>query len=140
MRLLLVISAFAAIAILALPARGVPAEPDPASWANPVNRNLYRIAKCETGGKPGQHGRPDWTHRARSPHYGHGRRLYYEGALGFLETTWDAYRLYVLPETPTAKSADRATPAEQYAVGRILVRVFNGYSSWPSCSRKLGLR
>ena len=96
-----------------------------------VNRNLLAIARCETGGKLGQNGRPDWDHRARSEHPG----LYYEGALGFLETTWDHYKPRGFPS-----GAHRATPKQQLRVGRILVRTFGGYSSWPSCSRRLGLR
>ena len=98
----------------------------------PVNRALLRIARCETGGINA--GRPLWTHRARSEHAG----LDYEGALGFLETTWNKYRWHVRPLPPDA--AWKATPAEQLAVARVLVRTFGGYSSWPACSRRLGLR
>ena len=98
--------------------------------AGTVERNLRAIARCETGGKPGQNGRPDWDHRARSEHPG----LYYEGALGFLETTWDYYKPRGFPS-----GAHRASPAQQLRVARILVRRFGGYSSWPSCSRRLGL-
>lgn len=108
---------------------------EPASagrWSNHVNRNLIRIARCETGGI--NRGRPLWTHRARSEHAG----LDYEGALGFLETTWEHYRHRVRPLPPA--EAWRATPAEQLAVGRVLVAEFHGYSSWPACSRRLGLR
>lgn len=98
----------------------------------PTNRALLRIARCETGGING--GRPLWAHRARSEHRG----LDYEGSLGFLETTWDKYRWQVRPLPPDA--AWKATPAEQLAVARVLVRTFHGYSSWPACSRRLGLR
>ncbi|MEK9810290.1 MAG: hypothetical protein VW362_07560 [Candidatus Nanopelagicales bacterium] len=98
----------------------------------PTNRALLRIARCETGGI--NDGRPLWTHRARSEHPG----LDYEGSLGFLETTWDKYRWQVRPLPPDA--AWKATPAEQLAVARVLVRTFGGYSSWPACSRRLGLR
>lgn len=103
-----------------------------ASWHSPVNRALLRIARCETGGI--NDGRPLWTHRARSEHAG----LDYEGALGFLETTWDRFRWQVKPRPPDA--AWKATPAEQLAVARVLVRTFRGYSSWPACSRRMGLR
>ncbi len=98
----------------------------------PTNRALLRIARCETGGI--NDGRPLWTHRARSEHPG----LDYEGSLGFLETTWDRFRWQVRPLPPDA--AWKATPAEQLAVARVLVRTFGGYSSWPACSRRLGLR
>lgn len=103
-----------------------------ARWSNPVNRALVRIARCETGGI--NRGRPLWTHRASSEHAG----LDYEGALGFLETTWEHYRHQVRPLPPDA--AWKASPAEQLAVGRVLVRTFGGYSSWPACSVRLGLR
>lgn len=108
----------------------IAATPFAASWANPVNRNLYRLAVCETGGI--NDGRPLWTHSARGPR---GHR--YEGALGFLDDTWRTRRHKVRP-LPPAHAYD-ATPAQQYAVGRILVAEFGNYSSWPSCHRKLGL-
>lgn len=101
------------------------------SSANPVNQNLIRLAICETGGKPGQNGAPDWDHHARAP------RGYYEGALGFLDTTWASRRWRVKPLPP--EHAYDASPAEQLAVGRALVREFGGFSSWPSCHRRLGL-
>lgn len=97
-------------------------------WSNPVNRNLAAIASCETGGKPGQNGRPDWEHRSSS----------YAGALGFAHSTWSAYRKLVRPVPPAR--ADHARPGAQYAVGRVLVYTFGGYSSWPACSVRLGLR
>ncbi len=103
-----------------------------ASTANPVNRNLLRIGSCETGGKPGQNGEPDWNHEAAGPP---GHR--YEGALGFLDDTWSSRRWRVRPLPPA--HADQASEAEQLAVGRALVREFSGYSSWPSCHRRLGL-
>jgi hypothetical protein len=96
-----------------------------ASWANPVNRNLYRLAVCETGGING--GKPLWTHSNST----------YVGSLGFAWSTWRHYRHYVRP-LPPADGA-RARPGEQYAVGRALVREFGGYSSWPACHRRLGL-
>ena len=98
-----------------------------ASWSNPVNRNLLRIARCETGYLPG--GRPNWRH-----HNG-----VYTGGLGFAHSTWAHYKRYVRP-VPRARYARDATVAEQLAVGRVLVRVFAGYSSWPACHRRLGLR
>lgn len=96
-----------------------------ASWANPVNRNLYRLAVCETGGI--NRGRPLWTHS----------NSVYVGALGFAWSTWLSYRHRVRPTPP--RDGARATPAEQYAVGRALVREFHGYSSWPACHRRLGI-
>lgn len=98
-----------------------------ARWSNPVNRNLYRLAQCETGYLPGS--RPNWQHHNST----------YSGALGFAHSTWSHYKRYVRP-VPRARFARDARPAEQYAVGRVLVRVFGGYSPWPSCSIRLGLR
>lgn len=103
------------------------------SEQNPVNRNIMRIGTCETGGKHGQDGVPDWDHHARAPEPGH----YYEGAFGFLDSTWASRRWRVRP-LPPAHAYD-ASPAEQLAVARALVREFRGYSSWPSCHRRLGL-
>lgn len=97
-----------------------------ATWANPVNRNLYRLARCETGYLKG--GKPNWRHWA--PSYG--------GALGFYHGTWASFRHHVTP-LPPVNSWD-ATPAEQYAVARALVHRWPNYSSWPACSIRLGLR
>jgi hypothetical protein len=91
----------------------------------PLNRNLWRIAVCETGGING--GRPLWTHH----------NSVYSGALGFAHSTWEHWRHYVRPLPPPI--AAHASPAEQLAVGRALVRSFGGYSSWPACHRRLGL-
>lgn len=90
-----------------------------------TNRSLLAIARCETGGING--GRPLWTHRNST----------YAGALGFLHATWRQFRVYVRPLPPS--EAWRASPKEQLAVGRELVRRF-GWSPWPTCSRRLGLR
>jgi len=95
------------------------------SNANLVNRNLYRLAVCETGGI--NHGVPLWTHTNST----------YVGALGFKWSTWRSWRWRVRP-LPPADGA-QASPAEQLAVGRALVREFGNYSSWPSCHRRLGL-
>jgi hypothetical protein len=92
---------------------------------SPVNRNLWRIAVCETGGING--GQPLWTHH----------NSVYSGALGFAHSTWAHWRHYVRPLPPPI--AAHASPAEQLAVGRALVRSFGGYSSWPACHRRLGL-
>lgn len=103
--------------------------PPDGSWANPVNRNLYRLAVCETGGING--GRPLWTHHNR----------WYVGALGFARSTWEQYRHRVkpLPAAAPDRGDFLATPGQQYAVGRELVKEFGGYSSWPSCHRRLRL-
>ena len=93
--------------------------------------NLLAIARCEPGGNPGRNGRPDWKHRARSEHAGH----WYEGALGFLDSTWDAFKPAGFPA-----GAHQASRAQQLVVGRRLVVRFGGYSSWPACSRRLGFR
>ena len=95
------------------------------SNVNPVNRNLIRLAICETGGING--GRPLWTHRTST----------YVGALGFRLSTWRTYRHRVRPLPP--REGSHASPVEQLAVGRALVREFSGYSSWPACHRRLGL-
>lgn len=97
-----------------------------ASWANPVNRNLLRLARCETGYLTG--GRPNWRHHNGT----------YTGGLGFAHSTWTIYKQHVRP-VPRARYAAHATVAEQLAVGRVLVRTFGGYSSWPACHRRLGL-
>jgi hypothetical protein len=95
------------------------------TWRNPVNRNLIRLAICETGGING--GRPLWTHQNST----------YGGALGFALSTWAQFRVYVRPLPP--QYAWDASPAQQLAVGRHLVRLY-GYSPWPVCSIRLGLR
>jgi hypothetical protein len=102
----------------------IPAE---ARWTNPVNRNLLRIARCETGYLAG--GKPNWRHHNST----------YSGALGFAHSTWSSYKHYVKP-MPRARWAYQASPAEQLAVARVLVRIWPNYSSWPACSIRLGLR
>lgn len=95
-----------------------------ASWGNPVNRNLLRLASCETG----YGGAPNWRHHNST----------YTGGLGFAHSTWTHYKRYVRP-VPRARYARDASVAQQLAVGRVLVRTFGGYSSWPACHRRLGL-
>lgn len=118
-----------ALALLTITA-ALATAPAETSWANPVNRNLYRLAVCETGGING--GRPLWTHH----------NSLYVGALGFARSTWEQYRHRVkpLPAAAPERGDFLATPGQQYAVGRELVKEFNGFSSWPSCSIRLGLR
>lgn len=97
-----------------------------ATLKNVVNRNLLRLARCETGYLDG--GRINWSHSNSQ----------YVSGLGFAWSTWRHYRHRVRPLPPS--DGAKATPAEQLAVGRALVREFHGYSSWPSCSIRLGLR
>jgi hypothetical protein len=93
-------------------------------WKDPRVRNLYRLARCETGGG----GRPNWRHHNGT----------YSGGLGFAHSTWSQFKQQVRP-VPRARYAAYATPREQYAVGLVLVERFGGYSSWPSCHRRLGI-
>jgi hypothetical protein len=75
-----------------------------------------RLAECETGG--------NWKHRNST----------YQGGLGFYHGSWDAYRPRGFP-----REAYLATREEQIVVGkRILADV--GWSAWPACSVRLGLR
>lgn len=87
-----------------------------------INRNLYALAVCETGGI--NHGLPLWTHN----------NSVYSGALGFAHSTWTQFRSPGYP-----REAYRATPGQQMAVGRRLVERYGGYSSWPACHVRLGL-
>lgn len=96
-------------------------------WSDPRVRALYRLAKCETGYLAG--GRPNWRHHNGT----------YTGALGFAHSTWAHYKQKVRP-VPRARYAADARPVEQYAVGLVLIETFHGYSSWPACSVRLGLR
>lgn len=75
-----------------------------------------RLAVCETGG--------NWRHVNST----------YQGGLGFYHGSWDAYRPRGFP-----RDAHLATPAQQVIVAkRILADV--GWSAWPACSLRLGLR
>jgi hypothetical protein len=100
-------------------------KPRDAGWHNQTNRNLLRLARCETGYLSGR--RINWRHSNST----------YAGGLGFAHGTWAHYRHHVRPLPP--RYAWMASPAEQLAVGRALVRTFGNYSSWPACSRRLGL-
>ena len=77
-----------------------------------------RLAGCESGG--------NW-------HINTGNGYY--GGLQFSQPTWVA-----MGGTKYAPRADLASPAEQMAIGEVLLRA-NGWSwrAWPACSRKLGL-
>lgn len=83
---------------------------------------LYRIAVCETGGING--GVPLWTHSNSS----------YQGALGFAISTWDGFAPDGFPS-----EAYLASPYQQMVVGEILIDHY-GYTPWPACSIRLGLR
>jgi hypothetical protein len=96
-----------------------------ATYANPTNRNLIRLARCETGYLAGR--RINWAHHNST----------YSGGLGFAHSTWTQFRRYVRPLPPPV--ASQARPGQQLAVGRALVRRFGGYSSWPACHRRLGI-
>lgn len=58
----------------------------------------------------------------------------YEGAYGFLHSTWRRFRHPGMPHR-----ADLATPREQTLVA-IRLRSLYGYTPWPACSIRLGLR
>lgn len=58
----------------------------------------------------------------------------YEGGYGFLHSTWDTYKYPGMPD-----SANKATPYQQTLVAIRLSKLF-GFSPWPACSVKLGLR
>lgn len=88
----------------------------------PHYSQLMAIARCETGGING--GRPLWTHRSSD----------YGGALGFRHSTWNAYR-----KPWFAKFAWNASPRQQLLVGERLIGLF-GFTPWPACSVRLGLR
>lgn len=90
-------------------------------WAAPPEPFLS-IARCENRGD-GLYG-VNWDLYNRK----------YEGAYGFLHSTWDAYKPAGFPD-----SASTATIRQQTDVARILVRTFGGYSSWPACHIRLGL-
>lgn len=92
-------------------------------WENTVPAWPWQaIARCENRGS-GLYG-INWTAYNST----------YEGAYGFLHSTWDAYRYPGMPDR-----ADRATPREQTLVAMRLRRVFGNFSSWPACHRRLGL-
>jgi hypothetical protein len=100
-------------------------KPWAATYRNPVNRNLIRLARCETGYLSGR--RINWRHHNST----------YSGGLGFAHSTWTQFRVEVRPLPP--RVAAHATALQQLAVGRALVRRFGGYSSWPACHRRLGI-
>jgi resuscitation-promoting factor RpfA len=76
-----------------------------------------RLAWCESGG--------NWSYNGGSG---------YDGGLQFLPAVWTAYG-----GGEFAAYAWQASPADQVVVAeRILADV--GWSAWPACSRKLGLR
>ncbi len=91
-----------------------------------------RLADCESGswdanGKPIEHS-ARWDYGARRGAGG------FEGGLNFHPATWDAYRS---PHMPA--HAGRASKGDQIAVAERVLTA-QGWSAWPRCSRKLGLR
>jgi len=96
------------------------------TWKDPRVRNLYRLARCETGYLKG--GRPNPRHHNGT----------YSGMLGFAHSTWEQFRHHVRPVPRATRAAD-ATMRQQYAVGLVLVERFHGYSSWPACHRRHGI-
>jgi len=90
-------------------------------YADPPEPYLS-ITRCETGGING--GRPLWTHYNSR----------YAGAYGFTHQTWDHFKY---PGYPSP--ASRATPRQQTRVAMRLVTLY-GWSPWPTCSIRLGLR
>jgi hypothetical protein len=91
-------------------------------WTKPPEPYLS-IARCEQGSSTGLWG-VNWAAYSES----------YEGAFGFLHSTWRQYR-----SSWMATTANRATAREQLIVAKKLVATFHGYSSWPACHIKLGL-
>ncbi|MET0786495.1 MAG: transglycosylase family protein [Paenisporosarcina sp.] len=76
-----------------------------------------RLAECESGG--------NWSYNGSSG---------YDGGLQFLPSTWVANG-----GRDFAEYAWQATREEQIIVAERL-RAIVGWSAWPACSRKLGLR
>ncbi|MDQ3974477.1 MAG: transglycosylase family protein, partial [Actinomycetota bacterium] len=74
-----------------------------------------RLAGCESGG--------DWSIDST-----------YDGGLQFDPDTWRAYG-----GARYAPQAHQATRSQQIAVAQ-RVRSAQGWSAWPACSRRLGLR
>ncbi|MFJ9605763.1 transglycosylase family protein [Kitasatospora sp. NPDC101176] len=93
-------------------AQAAPAVPDSAApqWD--------QLASCESGG--------NW-------HINTGNGYY--GGLQFDKSTWLSVR-----GTSTAPTADKATREEQIAAATTLYKHNGGWSAWPSCSAKLGLK
>lgn len=91
-------------------------------WAPPPEPFLS-IARCEQRDPNGLYG-VNWQAYSET----------YEGAYGFVHSTWSTYAPPGYPD-----NAANATIRQQTHVAKILVRTFGGYSSWPTCGRRLGL-
>lgn len=76
-----------------------------------------RIARCESGG--------NWAANTGNGYY---------GGLQFHPQTWRGFG-----GGAYARTADRATRAQQIAIAEKVLRV-QGWKAWPTCSRKMGLR
>ena len=90
-----------------------------------------RLADCESGewdadGVPVR-GSADWD-------YGTADDVRFEGGLHFEPSTWDAFR-----DPGMAEHAGEAGPVAQVVVAERVLDA-QGWSAWPVCSRKLGLR
>lgn len=92
--------------------REPPPPPPPASSGD--DRNWYRLAQCESGGR--------WSYDGA-----------YDGGLQFHPDTWNRWKPAGYPAY-----AWQASAAQQITVGKRLHAV-RGWSPWPSCARKLGL-
>lgn len=86
--------------------------PAPAPAAGPWDA----LARCESGG--------NWQSSVGT----------YEGGLQFHPGTWDAYRDAGMP----AAAYDASREVQILVAERVLAE--QGWSAWPACSRKLGLR
>ena len=94
-------------------------------------RTWVRLADCESGvweadGTPVA-GSADWG-------YGTSDDVRFEGGLHFEPSTWDAFR-----DPGMAEHAGEATLVAQVVVAERVLDA-QGWSAWPVCSRKLGLR
>ncbi|MBW3659548.1 MAG: DUF348 domain-containing protein [Actinobacteria bacterium] len=93
-----------------------PPPPAPArtSSSGTSDRDWYRLAQCESGGR--------WSYDGA-----------YDGGLQFHPDTWNRWKPSGYPAYAWQASAE-----QQIAVGKRLHAV-RGWSPWPSCARKLGL-
>lgn len=94
-------------------------------------RTWVRLADCESGvweadGTPVA-GSADWS-------YGTSDDVRFEGGLHFEPSTWDEFR-----DPDMADHAGEATPVAQVVVAERVLEA-QGWTAWPVCSRKLGLR
>lgn len=90
-----------------------------------------QLADCESGEWDADAdpvpGSADWT-------YGSQDDVRFEGGLHFEPSTWDAFR-----DPGMAEHAGDAAPVAQMVVAERVLDA-QGWTAWPVCSRKLGLR